>query len=440
MDYRVFAFTMTLAASAGIISGLIPGLRIARADLASALKEGGRISNQGSSTQRFRDVLVAAQVAVCLVLLVSAGLFFRSTRNAAKQDFGFDVKDRLVIATDTRLQHYDEPRSRVLYREWLDRVRATPGVISASMASFLPIGFGAGMREVFIEGVVPEPNKPAAFAFYNTVETGYFQTMGMPILRGRDFNENDTDQTPKVAIVNEVMASRFWPGQDPIGRMFRTKADEPPIKVIGITRVVKFVLPAENPNAGFYTPFSQDYSSNMVLTVHTKGDAMRLAPSVRSELQSLDPDMPVWDVRTLETHILRGKMILFDIGANIMGAFGLIGMTLAAVGLYGLMAFIVNQRTHEIGVRMALGETSAGVLGMIVRQAVVRALVGIAIGLAGAYGVTRLLTNFLVGVSPTDLVTFSVVTVFLVVVAVLAALAPALRATHVDPVIALRGE
>jgi predicted permease len=439
IDYRVFAFTILLAAGAGLLSGLLPGLRMGRANLVGALKEGGRTSSQHSARHRFQDFLVASQVAVCLVLLVCAGLFFRSTQNAARQDMGFDMKNRLVVAMDAELRKYDEPRGRVFYRQLLDRVRNLPGVTSVSASTFLPIGFGSGTRHIYIDGVTIDPER-RPWAFYNTVDTDYFRTMGMPILRGRDFNENDNENSPKVAIINEVMAEHFWPGQDPLGRRFRTAADGPLIEVIGVTRVVKFVLPAERPARGMYLPFRQNYRSDMVLTLHTQGDPMQFAGGVRAAVQALDPDMPIWDVRTMEEHILRGKMILFHIATAIVAAFGLIGMALAAVGLYGVMAFIVNQRTHEIGVRMALGASPGNVLNMVVRQGLFKAAIGIALGLLGAYGVTRLLTTYLVGVTATDLLTFGSVTTFLVVVAAVASLVPALRATRVDPMIALRSE
>jgi predicted permease len=439
MDYRVFAFTMLLAAISGIVSGILPGLRIGRTDLVNSLKEGGRLSNQDSSKQRFRDFLVVSQIAVCLILLVSAGLFIRTTRNAVHQDFGFDIQNRLVMAMDTQLHQYDEARGRAFYRQLLDRVRQLPGVESATTATFLPIGFGNGVREIRIDGRPVDPSRQPSFTYFNTVDTDYFRTMGMPV-RGRDFNQNDTKDSPKVAVINQAMADEFWPGEDAIGRHFRTTADGDPIEVIGVTRVVKWVLPSERPSSGFYLPFSQDYRSGMILTVHTAGDPMQLVPAVREQIRTLDSEMPVWDVRTMQTHILRGKMMLFDIAASIVAAFGLIGIALAAVGLYGVMAFIVNQRTHEIGVRMALGASGSSVLGLVVRQALMKAAVGIAVGLIGAYGITRLLTNLLVGVSPTDFLTFSVVTVFLTVVAVVASIAPALRATHVDPMVALRGE
>ncbi len=439
IDYRVFAFTMLLAVGAGVISGLLPGLRMGRTNLAGTLKEGGRTSSQHSARHRFRDLLVASQVAVCLVLLVCAGLFLRSTQNAARQDMGFDMKNRLVVSMDTELRRYDEARSRVFFRQLLERVRALPGIVSATSSTFLPIGFGSGIREIYIEGSVTEPEQ-RPWAYYNTVGTDYFRTMGMPILSGRDFNENDKEDSPKVAIVNEVFAQQFWPGQNPIGRRFRTKQDGSLYEVIGLTRVVKFVLPAEKPSRGVYFPFQQNYRSDETLTLHTQGDPAQFAAAVRAEVLALDPDMPIWDVRSMEEHILQGKMVLFNIATAIVGGFGLIGMALAAVGLYGVMAFIVNQRTHEIGVRMALGASGRNVLGMVVRQGLLKAGFGIALGLLGAYGVTRLLATYLVGVTPTDVATFSAVTAFLAVVAVIASLAPAYRATRVDPMIALRSE
>jgi len=441
IDYRMFAFTLGLAVIAGVFSGLVPGLRIARTNLAAALKEGGRTSSQHGSRHRFRDLLVASQVAVSLVLLVCAGLFFRSTQNAARQDMGFDMKDRLIVAMDTEMRLYDEARSRVFYRQLLDRVRAMPGVNAATTSVYLPIGFGSGMREILVEGTVPDAEKALPLAFHNIVQTDYFRTMGMPILKGRAFDDNDTEASKPVAIINSVMAEKMWPGLDPVGRRFSINGTEGPFReVVGVTRVVKFVLPAERPAPGFYVPFRQNYRSDQVLIVHTQGDPMQLAPVVRAEVQALDPEMPVWDVRSMEEHILRGKMILFHIATAIMAAFGGIGLVLAAVGLYGVMAFLVGQRTHEIGVRMALGATNGRVLGMVVRQGLIKAAFGIVLGLLGAFALARLLTNYLVGVTPTDPLTFAVVTLFLAAVATGASLAPAIRATRVDPMIALRSE
>ncbi len=441
IDYRVFGFTMLLAVGAGLISGLLPGLRIARTNLASTLKEGGRTSSQHSARHRFRDLLVASQVAVCLVLLVCAGLFFRTARNAASEDMGFVMKDRLLMAMDTDMRRYDKDRARNFYRQLVERVRALPGVTSASMGAYLPIGFNNDADELEIEGRPNEPDKPLPFAFTNTVEPEYFNTMGMPILQGRGFTLNDKDGSPRVAIINDTMARKFWPDQDPLGRRFTPIGSrDGPLQVIGVTRTIKFVLPAERPYSGYYVPYLQRPLKEMVLHIHTQGDPMRLAPAVRGEVAALDPDMPVWDVRTMEEHILHGKMILFDVAISIVGAFGLIGMALAGVGLYGVMAFIVNQRTHEIGVRMALGASAQGVLRMIVTQGLIKAGIGLALGLVGAFLVTRMLVNYLVGVTPTDPLTFGVVVAFLVAVAMIASLVPAFRATRVDPMIALRSE
>ncbi len=441
LDYAVYSYTLLLAVGAGLISGLMPGLRIARTNLVASLKEGGRTSSQHSAKHRFRDLLVASQVAVSLVLLVAAGLFFRTTRNAAQENMGFDKEDRLVVGMDTEMRRYDEARTRQYYRQLLERVRALPGVISASAANALPIGFNTDSYELQIEGAMADPNKRPPWAFHTTVDRDYFRTMGMPVLEGRGFNESDTAESKQVAVINTEMAKQMWPGLNPIGRRFTIQMRKPQTReVIGITRVVKFQLPAERPNPGYYVPLLQNDRTDMILHVHTQGDPMKLAPMVRAEVQSLDPDMPIWDVRTLEAHVLRGKMVLFHIATSIVGAFGLIGMALAAVGLYGVMAFIVNQRTHEIGVRMALGASGGNVLAMMVRQGMLKAAVGLAIGVAGALFVTRSLAPYLVGVTPSDPLTFGAVMAFLAAIALVASVVPALRATRVDPMIALRSE
>jgi predicted permease len=438
-DWRVFGYALALAVATGVLAGLFPGWRAGRTNLVATLKEGGRTSSwRASARHPFRDGLIVSQVAVSMVLLVCAGLFFRTTLNAARQDLGFQIPGRMVAAMDTSLRQYDEARSQLFYKQLLDRVRAIPGVVSAGTGRYLPIGFGNGVLQFFIEGR-PQDKENAPRAFFNLVSSDYFKTMGMPILQGRDFTERDDATAPRVAIINDAMAAKFWPGDDPVGKRFTVEdSRDKPIEIVGVTRAVYFVLPAGQPNPGFYLPEPQRHRGDRILHVLAQGDPAALIPAVRAEILALDPEMPIWDVRTLAQHIFEGKMFLFNVGTGMITAFGLIGISLAAVGLYGVMAYLVGQRTHEIGVRMALGASSGQVLCMVVRQGMFKTSIGIVLGVLAAFGVTRLFTFLLVGVTPTDPLTYALVVLFLAAVAVVASLVPAWRASRVDPLLALR--
>jgi predicted permease len=440
LDSTVLGYAVLISVLSGVLAGLMPGLRASNTNLVDSLKEGGRTSAMGSTRHRLRDVFVVAQVTASLVLLVCAGLFLRSTFNAAKQDLGIETEGRVVMAMDTELLRYDEARSRTFYRQLLERVRALPGVESAALGRFLPIGFRNGNFEVFIEGQEQDKSR-VKYAFFNVVSPEYFKTIGMPLLQGRVFAENDAPGSKLVAIVNEVMAEKHWPGQNPIGKRFRfNKPDGEPVEIIGVVKTAKYVLPAEKPTPAFYLPFNQYYRSDTVLHVHTSRVPSEMVAAIRAEALALDPELPVWDVRTLGEHIRYGKMRLYDIGAGLIAGFGFIALSLAAVGLYGVMALLVTQRTHEIGVRMALGATQRTVLKMIVLNGLKKTLPGFLIGVPFAIFVTRAFRNLLVGVSAADPLTLSTSLLFLAAVSLVASLVPAWRASRVDPLVALHNE
>lgn len=440
IDKTVISYALALAVISGLLSALMPGLRFSKADLAPTLKEGGRTSSAGSARQRLRDALVVLQVAVSLVLLVCAGLFMRSTINVARQDLGVQTKGRLVMAMDTEMLRYDEQRSKTFYRQLLDRVRALPGVESVALGRYLPIGFQSGSHEIFIEGRAKEKDRTEN-AFFNVVTPDYFKTVAMPILQGRPFLLNDTSVSKRVAIINQTMADKYWPGQNPLGKRFRYKTEtEEPVEVVGVVKTAKYQLPAESPKSAFYLPFDQYYRSDTVLHVNTLRDPQQMIASVRAQVLALDPEMPIWDVRTLNDHIRYGKMRLFDIGTGLIGGFGIIALVLAAVGLYGVMAYLVNQRTHEIGIRMALGASRSNVLKSVVFNGMKKTLLGLIVGVPLAILATRSLQYLLVGVSLKDPLILSIAIVFLSGITLIAALVPGWRATRVDPMIALRSE
>jgi predicted permease len=322
----------------------------------------------------------------------------------------------------------------------LERTRQFPGVELAALGRYLPIGFGNGMYELFIEGRTTPKGKTDR-AFFNVVSNGYFDTIGMPALEGRIFTEQDQKNSKLVAIVNEVMAERYWPGQNAIGKRFAFReATQEPVEIIGIVKTTKYVLPTEKPQPAFYLPLSQNHRTDMVLHVYTKRNAEQMIPALRSLIRGIDPEMPVWDMRTLADHIRYGKMRLFDIGTGLIGGFGLIALILAAVGLYGVMAFLVNQRTPEIGLRMALGASRANILKSVFGNGMKKTLFGLLIGVPLTILVTSAIGYMLVGVSPKDPVTLLIASAFLVVITLIAAFTPAWRAMHVDPLVAIRAE
>ncbi len=440
-NYVIFGFALLVAVGTGIVAGLVPALQASRIDLHEALKEGGRGSGAGSR-QYARRLLVVAQVGVSLVLLICAGLFIRSMWNFSNKDLGFKQENRLLVSVSTGLAGYDEPRGRIFYRELLERVRSLPGVRSATTSDFVPIDVRNAGTNIFAEGRLAAPEEENRGVMFNTVNTDFFRTMGTPIVQGRPFTVDDTESSRGVAIVNEKMAETFWPGQNPIGRRISIKSPQGPwLEVVGVAKQGTYNLPGERPTRYLYLPLEQNYSGMQILQVHAQADPMALLPAVREKVRELDAEMSLFDIKTMETHIRHGKgAVLFQLSSGMVGAFGVIGLVLAAIGLYGVMAYSVSQRTHEIGIRMALGATPGNILGMVLRQGVVLTLVGVALGLLGAFALTRSFANLLVGVSATDPLTFSTITVLLVAVALVAAYVPARRATKVDPMVALRYE
>lgn len=440
LDSTVLGYALLIAVFSGVLAGLMPGLRASNTNLVDSLKEGGRTSAVGAGRQRLRDILLVTQVAVSLVLLVCAGLFLQSTRNAAKQDLGMQIKNRVVMQIDTDLSHYDENRSKMFYRNLMERVHTIPGVESAAYGRYLPIGFQNGAYDLFIEGKT-QRNPGADQAFFNIVSSDYFKTVGMPLFQGRVFNEKDIPGSKKVAIINEAMAKKYWPAENPLGKRFRfDTSNSDPVEIVGVVKTTKYVLPAESPLPAFYLPYYQNYRSDMVLHIHSLRPSAEIISAVRAEVRAIDPEISLADVRTMEDHIRYGKMHLFDVGTGLIGGFGLIALALSAVGLYGVMALLVTQRTHEIGVRMALGASQPMVLRMIVWNGLKKTLPGLLLGLPLAIFGMRAVQYLFVGISATDVFTLSVSLLFLMAVALIASIVPAWRASRVDPLVALHNE
>ena len=439
-DWRVLAYSCAAALLAGIFVGIVPAFRASRGDISAVMHDGGRTST--SSRQRLRNVLVVAQVGGSLMLLVVAGLFARSLRNAQHVDLGFNPDHVFNLTLDPNEIGYTKTQAITFYRDLLDRVRATPGVQSASLAAWVPMGDTNTGDTLEIPGYQIAPGQAPPSADYNGVTPGYLQTMGIALLRGRDINEKDTKDSPRVALINDHMAKHFWPGQDPLGRKFVRK-HEPgqQIEVIGIMRNSTTDIPPDDFGDLFYVPFAQSYASVQTLQVRTTSAPETMSHGIVDVIQSLAPAMPVFHVRTMREQLYGiNGLFLFEFGAGLAASMGMLGLALAVVGVYGVVSYAAGQRTQEIGIRMAMGAQPGQILQMIFRQGLYLVAIGVATGLFAAYGISRLVGNFLVGVAPTDPLTYLSASLLLASIALAACYIPARRATRIDPMMALRYE
>jgi predicted permease len=439
-DWRVLALTFVISVMAGVVTGLAPALRATRFDLQSALKDGvgGRLA---SSRHMFRSGLVISQVAICVVALIAGGMFVRSLRQVSRMNLGFHTDHLLMASLDLGLQGYDEARQKQFHRQLLDRLKHLPGVRSASLASTVPFGYGLEIAEVAVEEKAGDKDS-FTVVHANYVTPDYLTTMGGALLRGRNFMERDNETAPKVAIINATMAERLWPGQDALGRRFKWGADGDFWQVVGVARNARYVMIGEEPRPFFYAPLAQRHASPVTLHLWTDGDPVALTPAARDVLRKMDAELPIYNVRTMEEHLNDSAFAVMPLrfGAALAGAQGLLGLLLAAMGLYGVVSYVVSQRTREIGVRMALGARSLDILRLVVRDGLRLTLIGLAIGLLASLGFAAILTKLLYGLTPAATPVFVAVILLLAGVATLACYLPARRATKVDPMVALRCE
>ena len=441
-DWRVFAFAIASAALTAILAGLAPAWRAVRADVNQVLQENGRSGSAGAGGSALRNAAVVAQMSGSLVLLVIAALFLRSASNAEHADLGFDPRGVTNFAMDTQNIGFAEARSRQFYRELEEQVRRLPGVKSVSLASSVPMGYVNNTYRIYPEGQSLDPGGQAPIVQFAAVDPAYFATMKTPIVRGRVFAAADTEKSPPVAIVNEVMAHRFWPRQSPIGQRFRVQdAAGRTIEIVGIARHGKYGSPGEEPAAFFYLPQTQNPTSYRVLQIRSSIAPGVLIPWVEQEIQSRAPGLPVFGVETMEQTLEGGNgLLLFRIGTYMTAILGLLGLVLAWVGVYGVISYVAAQRTHEIGVRMALGADRRDILKLVLRQGSMLVGTGVLAGLLLTFAATRGLANLLVGVSPADPLILSTVATLLATAGMLACYLPARRAMKVEPVRAMRGE
>jgi predicted permease len=443
MDMRLLAFSLLLALATGVVFGLVPALRATRGDLAATIKA----SDSGPARLSIlrglisgRNVLVTAQLALSVVLLVLAADCVRGFQAAWRVDPGFRVDRTLFFSLDPNIQRYDEARTRDFYQKLTDRLRDSAGVTGVSMSSSIPFSTGQATRRYLLDGAQPRTSGDAPSAFSYKVDDRYFPVMETKILKGRAFDSRDTAKSPRVAVVNELLAQKLFGKADPIGRRFRLDAaDGPEWQVIGVAKQGIYTYWAEPAQEAVWTPFTQDYSSQMYVELRTAADPAQFAAVVREQVRALDPDMPIFRISTMSTFFHDRAMLGPRLIAQIVTATGVMGLFMAVIGLYGVVAYAVSRRTREIGVRIAIGATPASVARMVLNQGAVFTAVGLAIGLALVIPLARtIVPSFVVGADPLALIVLLGVPAMLAAGTMGACWIPALRAAKVDPMLTLR--
>ena len=440
LDARVFLYTFLLSTVTGVVFGLAPALQSSKPDVIATLKDQAVTFGRGRTRFTLRNLLVVTQVAISMLLLVSAGLFLRNLRNTQHPEPGFVTNNGLMMSFDLGLARYDKARGQIFEEQLLQRVRSLPQIQSASLAEFVPLTDAGSLTPLYVEGE-PTPDRfdDDSLLSNNTVGLDYFRTMGIPFVKGRDFNSSDTASSPEVIIVNETLARRLSPDGNAVGKRIRMDSQGDYLEVVGVVRDIKYRQLSEKPPFFGYLPLSQRYRSSMTLHVRTPSDPVAAINQLRAEINALDSNLPLTGVKTMQEH-MRLPLAPAKLLALLSSTFGILALLLASIGLYGVMAYVVGSRTREIGIRMALGAQTSGVRRLVIVQGMRLALTGVAVGVVAALALTRVLSGVLYGVSATDPFTFAGVVVLLASVALLACLVPAWRATKVDPLVALRYE
>ncbi len=440
LDYRVLGFTLLVSLLTGILFGLFPAWHASKYDLNESLKEGSK-GSAGQGRKRFRNALIVSEVTLALVLLVGSGLMMRSLWRLMDVKPGFDPQNLTTLQLSLPPAQYAQNEQIVaFYSELTRRIENLPGVEAVATIDMMPMGGSGGTTSFMVEGrPAPQPGQyPEANA--RTSSPGYFQTMRIPVVKGRDFSERDTANTPFVVVINETMARKYWPGEDPIGkRLLDPRNRTPPAEVIGVVGDVKHFGLDDQAEEYIYTSSIQTPGNAMFLVVRTTTDPLSMTGTLRKEVQALDKELPVFDVKPMEQRIVEStgarRLVMF-----LLGVFALVALILASVGIYGVMAYAVTQRTHEIGIRMALGASRSDILRLVIRQGMLLVVGGVVLGLLISFAVTRFMSGLLFGVAPNDPATLVGVSLLLAAIAFIACLVPARRAMKVDPMVALRYE
>jgi putative ABC transport system permease protein len=444
VDSSVLGFTLAVSLLTGVIFGLAPALQASRPDLNETLKDSGRSATGGAGHRRVRSLLVVSEITLSLVLLVGAGLLVRSFLKLQAVNPGFNPQNLLTGRISLSDSKYETEASVIaFYDQLLDRIKSLPGVRSAAIRTYIPIAASEGYanRSFFIEGRLTSlADRPTAF--YNCVSPDFFHTMEIPILKGRPFNKQDVKNGQNVIIINETLARRDFPGENPIGKRMTYKANPKEgdwATVVGIVKDTKPRALDGEPVAEMYVPFAQQPDSSMAFIIRTTSKPEGIIAAVRQTVQSLDKYQPVSGVRTLES-VMSEAVAKPRFRTFLLGVFAVVALILAMVGIYGVMSYSVTQRTHEIGIRVALGAQGSDVLKLVIGYGMALAFVGVGIGLVASFALTRVMSQFLFGINPTDPLTFTVIVLLLSGVALLACCLPARRAMKIDPIIALRCE
>lgn len=446
LDARVLGFTVALSVLTAVVFSLVPAIQASKVDVVTSLKDGA--PGSGHRKSRLQGSLVIAQVALSLVLLIGAGLAVRTMRTVLLMDHGFEGRNMALMSMDLTIRGYSESQGQSFYEELIRRVDSLPGVVSSSLAKTVPPNSWSDRLSVFLPGEEPPLEMLRARddlgirVDANRIAPNYFRTLGIPILEGREFTNQDRVGATPVAILNEKLATRIWPNESAIGKLLAVPfwdEQRPPVEIIGVARDTKHrSLLVEMPML-IYLPELQAYDGRATLVARTIGDPTTFIPAIRAEIASLDKDLTLYNVKTMSEQI-EGNLWQQRTAAGLIGIFGFLALALAAIGIYGVIAHSVEQRTREIGIRIALGADPRGVRHLILKQGLALALMGVVVGLCAALALTRLMTSVLYGVSPADPVTYVLSSLILLGVALGACLVPARRATRVDPMVALRSE
>ncbi len=442
VDARVLIFTFAATLIAGVISGLVPALQASRTDLNTLLRDEARSSTASRHSRRTRDLLVVAEVGLALVLLIGAGLLVHSFVLLQQVKPGFKADNVLTLHIDLPDDRYPEDSMNFAYfNQLLPRLAGMPGIESIGLVSNLPLS-GAAMSTTFnIDGRPPASPQDKPGADYTIASPGFFTALGIPAVRGRQFGDQDTATSPGVVMINEAMAKRYWPGEDPLGRTISVSVGKytGQRQIVGIVADVRLTSLTEPPRPEMYVPYAQHPDGFMFMVARTSSNPLSFAPVIRREVLALDKDQPITEVRSM-AQVVSDSQDRRRFNLILLSLFAGLAVVLTVVGVYGVVSYSITQRVHEIGVRTALGARPFQIVKLIVRQGMLPALIGIAIGLFGAFALTRMMSSMLYQVSPTDPVVFVVAAATLTAVALLAIYIPAQRATKIDPVRALREE
>jgi len=438
VDRAVLLATFVISVLTGVIFGILPALRSSSEAPVAVLKEDTGSASGGLRKARLASGLVVAQISLSLLLLICAGLFIRSFMSAQQINPGFNSHNVLIAAYDLFTAGYSEDKGAEFDRQLVAKLEALPGIQSVALSSRTPLGFGGGSTAVNPEGYVAQANESMETQVA-IITPNYFQTMQIPIVKGRDFTLQDTKSAQRAVIVSETFVNRYWPNQEAVGKQLNSDLTHEWFKVVGVARDSKVNGLNEKPTPFLYLPLYQVYRATMIINARTTGDPLAFGKTAEKTIHELNADLVVFDITTLE---LREQIASFGqrVAGTFVGAFGLLALVLAAVGIYGVTAYTTRQRTHEIGIRMALGASKQDILRLVLGHGLRLTLLGVGLGLAASFGLTRYLGSLLLGVTSTDALTFSSVVILLCAVALFACFIPARRAMRVDPMVALRYE